>query len=544
MVPSVAAGLRRVAVLRADAINSEYAFAAPGPAWGRRIAVGLLFSVLAVVSGILGHRRSIPVSRMVLPVLPLLLTPWLAHADMAALLQSARVVTSAPLWASVFIPSALSLGLAWMVAAVGLLRRPGADIQVLAQAGIGAIAGAFGILQFGVSGLGVVVVMAIVAPGLARLLRVVGRSAFPGRGAVVLVVSAGIAGTLASLLEPTWARSVLFAAGVGGCVGLVIWANAWADRIRFFNLISLGSVCLGLLLCEHALTWTATGNSLLGRSSRSRAVGAAENENTAFSSFEALEHTREFRRYPDQDYPVQPPERTDAVRVVVFGSSSTAGAYQNDDIQEFWPADLERELGQGFQVINQGVGGWTTFHIRRYIQTQRALLDPDLAIIYMGHNDVLTQSPIPYDQLFQRWLQGRDGGMLVSSVLSGVRVYQALRFGLQSMAGMAAGQAVPLSDAEENIVDIVTMMAEDGAKVLLVLEGISPDAAILDDYGAMFDAQAATRDDVIYLDGAAILARPQPFSPFLDDCHLSRNGHQVLARSIADALREAGWVNP
>ena len=85
-------------------------------------------------------------------------------------------------------------------------------------------------------------------------------------------------------------------------------------------------------------------------------------------------------------------------------------------------------------------------------------------------------------------------------------------------------------------------MREIDASVLLVREGVSPDPSLLKEYGEMFAEWAEDNDDVAYLDGAAVLARPSFESAFLDDCHLTRSGHQTLALAIAQTLQEQGWL--
>ena len=52
--------------------------------------------------------------------------------------------------------------------------------------------------------------------------------------------------------------------------------------------------------------------------------------------------------------------RAGSARIVAMGGSSTGGAWQNDKLDQFWPAELERSVGGAVQVVNLGVGGWTT----------------------------------------------------------------------------------------------------------------------------------------------------------------------------------------
>jgi len=544
--PTVGSGLKRVALLSAELPDRpEVSVKAPGPAWIARLLVGLLGAGLTGGAVRMALRRGSRPAAVLAPLAPLLFTAALASADMSALLQSARINADEPLSWCVGLPVTASLFIAGVMLAKRSLTSE-SDAGWWATAITGAVSGLFAVVAFGAWGL----LGALGGAAAASLLRVLlglveaddpPGSSRSGRGAQVVVAGAGAAGLLVASLEPLWGHSTLFAAAAGGLFALVLWANVRV--VRGFNLISLTALSLGLLLCEHSLAWTSTGNSLIGRSSRARVddAQAADSPTRAFHSFEVLENTRAFTRYPDQDYPVEPPPPIDALRVVAFGSSSTAGAYQNDDIDDFWPADLEGLLGGVAQVINQGVGGWTSFHVRRYIETRGDLLRPDVAIFYLGHNDKLTRSVIPYKQLHARWKAGAGVDIQVSSALAGVRLYQALRHGLQGVTGRTGGAAIPLEHARENYERMIALVREGGGRVLLVTEGVSPDPSLLAEYGEMLQS-LAEGPDVAYLDGAAVLDRPSFKPHFIDDCHLSQTGHEALAQAIADALWAEGWV--
>jgi len=481
-MPSIQAGLRRVGVRSVTGTDAD--FEAPGSGWPLRLGAGVLGATLLAGAGHLAARRRM-LAAFGLACAPLLLVGPLAHADVARFLDGARLsLPAAPGW-GLYGPLIASVTLAALTTA-WRLSRPG-------------IAG----------GLGVIAALGVLAGGAAWA------------------------------LGPRAPAAVAFAAGMGACVGLLAWANA--TRLRGYNLVSLGAVALALFLGEHALARTQYGASLVGVSSRAAGRGQAQLVGTAFDTFEALENTRAFRDYPDRDYPVRPPPRSAPLRVVALGSSSTAGAYQNDDIDQFWPADLERALGTGAQVINQGVGGWTSLHVRRYMETQVDLVDPDILVVYLGHNDILTPSPRPYKQLLEAWRAGNDASVATSKVLGRLRVYQALRFFVQALVATPGDAAVPVADARENYQALADLMDTRGGKLLLVREAISPDPAPLADYGAMM-ASLGEGEHVSYLDANGVLLDPRAGDAFLDDCHLSRGGHVLLAEAVAESLRREGWL--
>ncbi len=479
--PSLHAGLRRVGVRSARQTAAD--FEAPGAGWPLRLGAAAVGATLFGAAGHWAARAGVG-ALLGLVSLPLLLVGPLAHVDMERFLDAARMT----------FPAAAGWGL------------------------YGPVLGSLGLLSLALA-------WRLSRPGIVR-------------GAGVVTAFAVLGAVLVLALGPRDPTAAAFAAGAGGCAGLMVWANA--TRARAFNLLSLGAVALGVFLAEHGLSRTQYGASLLGLSSRQRG-GDAGMVGTVFDTFEALETTRAFRDYPDRDYPLRPPPDTGTPRIVAVGSSSTGGAYQNDNIDEFWPADLQRELGPGVQVVNQAVGGWTSLHVRRYLETQVDLVAPDVVVAYLGHNDILTPSPRPYAQLLAAWRSGLDPSIATSNVLGRLRVYQSLRFFVQALASDPGNVAVPVSDARENYQTLADVMAARGGKLLLVTEALSPDPAPLAAYSAML-AELASQGHVAHLDANRALLDPQVSGVFLDDCHLTRDGHLLLAEAVAASLRAEGWV--
>jgi lysophospholipase L1-like esterase len=350
----------------------------------------------------------------------------------------------------------------------------------------------------------------------------------------------GALGLAVLALQPRYGMAGAVAAEVGALVAVVLWANLRA--VRGFNLISIVCVVLMVVLANHGLRWTAWGDRLVGRSARAVADGEQDDRTTAFSSFEALETTRQWTDYPDQDYPVAPPaRRPGALRLAALGGSSTGGAWQNDDLDEFWPAELERRLGSAVQVVNLGVGGWTSFHVRRFLETRMDTVDPDIVVLYLAHNDAMTPSPLPYAQLFAAWRQRTDWRVGVSERLGQQPLYQALRFALVASILDEQGVAVPPEDFAENVDTILGLLRERDARLVLALEGVTPMHPTLDAWRRIMRDRAAA-EDVLFVDTAAALQATTGAPVYLDACHLTQRGHGVVAGAIGAALRDAGWV--
>ena len=347
----------------------------------------------------------------------------------------------------------------------------------------------------------------------------------------------GLAG--ATLLAVILARPLhwgagLYLGGAGLAVGAVVWANARA--IRGLNLVSLVGLACALGLAEYGARFTEAGIawSPTGRMELDQALGWT---NTAVSEFEQLE-AGQHPDYPEEGYPVAVPERQAGRRVVCLGGSSTGGAYQNDDLDDFYPARLGERLGPEVEVVNQGVGGWNTFHIRTYLERSLDVLAPDVLTLYVGHNDLLTRSRLPYRELHARWQQGGGTGTLP---LGSLRLYQGLRHLVGALVQREERVAVPIAHAEDNLEAISEMAAEQGARVLLITEATHPHPRPQVAYGALLDEVAGRHDHVASLDGSTHLLGLGS-GMFLDDCHLTDRGHRALAAAIEARLVELGWM--
>ena len=368
---------------------------------------------------------------------------------------------------------------------------------------------------------------------------------------VAIVVTALVGG-------PSWARerslrstlllSLLPAVGVAAAIPWVPAAKAWSllalsflpwmwlcwantHRVRSVALASWAAVIAIVWLGESGVRLTALNSTWIRTAGYERAA----------TEFAELLELKRHRAYPSEGFPVQPPvPRPGIRRIVAFGGSSTGGAYQMDDINLFWPKKLEEQL-PGWEVVNQGVGGWNTLHVRLYAESQLERLDPQLLVLYVGHNDVFTRGAASHKALLGRYLQPAGGTVVaVGDWLHRSRLFVGFKFLLLSWRGDAA-VAVPLSDARENITAILDLAKARGTHVLLMPEGLSPDAVPMRPYAALL-ADLATRSGERAFDAAAKFASEADPDDFLDDCHLTVGGHVRLAGWVKTELEAAGWL--
>jgi len=257
--------------------------------------------------------------------------------------------------------------------------------------------------------------------------------------------------------------------------------------------------------------------------------GWVQKANQDFECFDAGEYTDHAR----ECFPTRPELSDGRFRVIAMGGSSTAGAWQNDDIREFYPARLQEMLGNRAHVINQGVGGWTTFQIHHYLVDSMQTLQPDVLTFYVGHNDLLTSVPLPYSELYKAWQGGSQKKL--SDALANVRLYQALRYLLTSLRPPQRRVAVPVEDARVMLEEIIDLMEKRGGRVILASEGLNPSPGPMAEYNAMLSGLAEDHSNTSYVDTADLL-HSSDHDAFFDDCHLKPDGHMIVAKALYGEL--------
>ena len=86
------------------------------------------------------------------------------------------------------------------------------------------------------------------------------------------------------------------------------------------------------------------------------------------------------------------PKRQDEFRILSLGESTSFGLFVNDD--ETYAAVLQRQLNDRletdrFNVINAGIGAYTSFQSLTYLTLRGLDLEPDLVLFYHEYNDYL-----------------------------------------------------------------------------------------------------------------------------------------------------------
>ncbi len=336
---------------------------------------------------------------------------------------------------------------------------------------------------------------------------------------------------MAALWPVIGAMGWLYAVFGGLALGGLVWVNVNAASYRHYNLIAvvLSGVILGS--SEVMVRFSHVG-SLWNAADTHHGAGSMSTLIDQFEGLASGEHTV----YPGQGFPVRLPPKNAPLRIVCLGASSTGGAFQNDSLDEFYPARLSEDRPQGVEVVNQGVGGWTSLHIAKFLESHADTLDAEIWTLYLGVNEKMP-TRMSFADLYNAWKAGGLSGGF--SGLDNIRLYQGLRLLVRGLKP-GAGAGVPPADFRENLENIITMARARDAKVLLMSEGIRPDARILWQYAEVMDDLAQANPDVQYLDTAAVLDGVGDRA-FIDSNHLTDTGHRTVARSLAATLNQLDW---
>ncbi len=499
-------------------------------------------AVLAVTVGALDLTLGLPTGAIAVAMLPLLLAPLVARLNLSGLHEALRI----PSLRIFLVPLTVSVSCAVATQAALLAAR-------LATSGVGrnkarvlCLLFAFVVMGSVVGGGGAAWAPAGVGLGLgvlggaAILLSAIRGSDLPIPAAVAgiaLVAGAAGVGTVLSGARPL---ATIWGILAGAAVGLLVQLAVHMRRVRFYNVASLTTALFALVCVEMALRSSSIGALW----DATNPIQGAGNVATLTAQLDSL-HASKHAAYPSAGYPVEAPAKGRPVRggphggmrVVCLGGSSTAGAWQNTDIAEFYPAVLATRVPPDVEVINQGAGGWNTLHMALYAASSFARLAPDVVTVYTGVNEGV-QVPVPYKDLFVAWQAGALRPE--PDFLGPLRLYQGVRSLARSLR--PAVRAVPPADTEENLASVIRSARAQGARVLLLSEAVQPRPEAFDAYWDVMRRLSDSADDVVFFDTAEAM-RALGRTAFLDENHLSPAGHARLAELVGDELSRLGWLS-
>ncbi|MAE68866.1 MAG: hypothetical protein CME06_00195 [Gemmatimonadetes bacterium] len=253
-------------------------------------------------------------------------------------------------------------------------------------------------------------------------------------------------------------------------------------------------------------------------------------------------------------------------RIACLGSSSTFGIGAAEAPHENYPRQLGQRLrsccGSEFEVINAGLGGKHLTQLRVYYEEVLSCLEPDLVIVYFGHNGdrpsdidyferveaLVARSPeLEYPTevhaalglgIRNRWLVHAYLLASRSRLFVGLSVIaEAIESGRESEQQRSEGaSSSPRPGEAESVQILADAIVSSGAELLLIPEitAIGADHP----YETIF-AEVAEGCDRVHFYQALGIDRARDL---VDKCHMNGSGYRRLARSIANHLIEMEMV--
>ena len=254
-------------------------------------------------------------------------------------------------------------------------------------------------------------------------------------------------------------------------------------------------------------------------------------------------------------------------RLLYLGDSVTFGALVADTAQTF-PYRVEgllEERGQNtVETVNAGVGGYSPWQERLYLEDEGLRYEPDLVVVSFVMNDVLEEAFLsdvgflphryqlrrtassPWDRLARR------SGLVRLATLAG----RALAGGDQGTgpgtglpdlrAVVTAGERPDVARAWQTTLAALDRLfgacRERGIPALLVVVPLKLqlEEASTGDAPQRLLREFARERSLPYLDLLPALARDESAPTyFLDDTHLTARGHAQVAEALADFMLEA-----
>ena len=263
------------------------------------------------------------------------------------------------------------------------------------------------------------------------------------------------------------------------------------------------------------------------------------------------------------------PKPAGAVRIVCLGDSCTAADLLADHAQAY-PRQLERLLGErhrgrAVEVLNAGVGGYSSFQGRLWLERELLGYEPDAVVVYFGWNDHWPARAGGADkEVSGSWSEHVRAWLSWSRLLHlAVRAWHVTA-GRQDVVdtggsgpvvvpAMDGPRRVSLADYEANLRAIAAAVTERGGQVVLVT---APNCLAMPGADAWSGSEAvkvlvtvhAQYNDIVrkvareepmgLVDAAAgFAAADEPIRLFDrppgDYIHLSPDGHLRLAEAVA-----------
>lgn len=239
-------------------------------------------------------------------------------------------------------------------------------------------------------------------------------------------------------------------------------------------------------------------------------------------------------------------------RIICLGDSTTQGYMRPPVIvspEKTYPYILEEFLNKDnqkihFEVINAGVGGYSSFQGLRYLKRDLLKYHPDLLIVWFGMRDVDTA--ILYSDKEQK--PQSEIALKVQNILNYSKFYQFYRQYLFYLTYrfrqkiQCKKRRVSVNDYHQNLRKLVELAKERGIGIVFIIPFIKEGHHILsfkeigyNDYIKIFDE--FSQEKIIVIDVSSVFKQKDSIDKyFFDECHPTPEGNRIIADVIHDTL--------
>jgi len=244
-----------------------------------------------------------------------------------------------------------------------------------------------------------------------------------------------------------------------------------------------------------------------------------------------------------------PEDAPDTFHLVFLGGSSAGGAYQfAAEPRAFFPARIHQSLcsqlpeNTRLSTFNFAEGGRNSFTFSRAMNRILEQSNADLVVAYMGVNERTADHPWTRKQMEEREVAQtpthRELGAIAGRSRTIVGLSLLLRGSKSSPNSGKRVAEVPLPDFRENLVSIERAIEE--APLVLVSQVVL--GSLKEDLVPYWNVEAelaASIEGVEHIRLDELLPDLDPETSFLDQNHLTRQGHQSIHDALLPKILEA-----
>jgi len=229
-------------------------------------------------------------------------------------------------------------------------------------------------------------------------------------------------------------------------------------------------------------------------------------------------------------YPIEKP--VDILRIVCLGDSVPYGI--GVSVYESYPKILEKILNymfwQKIEVVNAGMPGYSSFQCLRYLKRDLLKYQPDLLLVHVGPNDraaavYFADKEQPRSPQWIVDMQNTLGRFQTYSLLSRIIFYFRYKFWTKPLMK----PRVSFEDYRKNLADIVELGRNNGFQIIFL-------PSLRKDKKGLYQLLPLPEKSMA-VDSLRVFQENQKNAPlFLDECHLTVSGNQLMANTIAEFL--------